>query len=401
MNSNMRWSRRAFLQGVGYTSAFELLNRSIPHKKTEIPSLEFGYVASAGNRVATADGYSDSGIHVFEVRGDDWKWKQSLPSRLPASLALHPNRHVLYVANEIDEYEGLPRGTVEAYKINADEGTLAVMNRQPLSLSGVSPRHIAVSPDGNYLVAAIHGGGAYNVLPIGPDGVVGRVTQILKEVGAGTHPVNHTSAHPHTVVFDAKGQHLLATDEGCDRVSVFAFQDGELTRTALTSCRPASGPGHIAIHPSGRFFYVSNTLDGSIDCYHRDARVAEIKEARRASSSSTDASREGHHLTVSASGNILYATSASQGICVWKIDPVTGKLSLKQQCPVENRSLLSLGLTSDSRRAFAIDGQQEEILSIPVNAESGELGTASAVAKIAVPRCMVMRSGMVSSKLST
>ncbi len=325
------------------------------------------------------------------MRDNRWDWIQSLPSRSPVSLALHPSRRLLYAANEIDEYEGLPRGTVEAYKINASDGTLTLINRQPLSLSGVNPRHITVSPDGNYLVAAIHGGGAYNVLPIHADGTVGRVTQILKEVGAGSHPLHQASAHPHTVAFDASGERLLATDEGCDRVSIFTFQNGELARAARTLCRPASGPSHLVIHPSGRFFYVSNTFDGSIDCYHWDRCEAPVNKVQQVLTASTNTSPGGHHLTLSTSGRVLYTASAGEGISVWKIDPMTGKLDFVQRLSLKDRSLLSLSLSSDGERIFAIDRCQGEVLSIPVLSSTGEVGIPLAAAKIIAPRDLVVR----------
>ena len=88
-------------------------------------------------------------------------------SAAPSSLALDASERFLYAVNEVDEYEGLPSGTVEAYAIDAADGTLTFVNRQSLSLSATAPRHAAVSPDGRSLVVAVHGGGAYNVLPLG------------------------------------------------------------------------------------------------------------------------------------------------------------------------------------------------------------------------------------------
>jgi 6-phosphogluconolactonase (cycloisomerase 2 family) len=371
---NTRRSRRAFLQGIGYTAAFSVLSKSIPAQTAlaSAPPLAYAYVASAGSE-----------IHVFEVRGDDWMCKQSIPSRSPASLAFHPVQRVLYVANEISEYEWLPRGTVEAYRMDASDGTLALINRQQLSLSGIRPRHLAVSPDGKYLVVAIHGGGAYNVLPIESDGTVGRVIQIFKEVGTGPHPIYQASAHPHTVVFDPAGQHVLTTDEGCGRISIFTFRNGKMERTAQILHRPECGPGHLAMHPSGRFFYVSNRLDSSIACYRWDTHKAVTSE-------SMTPTAEIHRLLVSLSGDVLYAASA-EGISLWQIDPGGGKLSFRQQWNPKNRSLVSLSLSSDGQRLFAIDSQQHEVISVPVQGESGDLGTASAVTKITSPMALVMK----------
>ena len=378
MRRDTLWSRRAFLQGIGYTSGIGLLHKIAPVSK--IPGTTRSDVAPKNGfaYVGSADGVGTSGIHVFEIRGDQWKWKQSIPSCSPVSLLLHPNQQSLYVVNEVDEHEGLPRGTVEAYRIDAHDGSLALMNRQPLSLSGIKPRHTAVSPDGNYLVVAIHGGGAYNVLPLAHDGAVQRVSQIMKEVGAGTHPHYQASAHPHTVAFDATGQYLLATDEGCDRINLFTFQNGRMMRTRQTLSQPASGPGHLATHPSGNFFYVSNTLDRSIDCY-RCANEAEIRHEQRIATHSKTASGETQQIVIPSSGRNLYAAS-DEGISVWEIDPITGKLSAIQQWRIKNRSLRALILSSDHQHLLVADSSQHELLSVPIHAESGKLGAPSIVA---------------------
>jgi 6-phosphogluconolactonase len=382
MRRDTPWSRRAFLQGIGYTSGIGLLHKITPVNKIPgaahsgmAPKTGFAYVGSA-------DEVGTSGIHILEIRGDHWKWKQSIPSRSPVSLLLHPNQQSLYVVNEVDEHEGLPRGTVEAYRIDAHDGSLALMNRQPLSLSGIKPKHAAVSPDGNYLIVAIHGGGAYNVLPLAPDGSVQRVSQILKEIGGGTHPVYQASAHPHTVAFNATGQYLLATDAGCDRINLFTFQNGRMMRIGQTLSQPVSGPGHLAMHPSGKFFYVSNMLDGSIDCY-RCANEKEMHREQRIAIHTKTAAREAQHIVISSSGRNLYAAS-DECILVWEIDPITGKLSAFQQRSMTNRSLRTLILSPDHEHLLAADSSRHELLSIPVHAESGKLGAASIVAN-AIP----------------
>ena len=45
-------------------------------------------------------------------------------SATPSSLVLDAGERFLYAVNEVDEYEGLPSGTVEAYAIDAIDGSL-------------------------------------------------------------------------------------------------------------------------------------------------------------------------------------------------------------------------------------------------------------------------------------
>jgi 6-phosphogluconolactonase len=389
MNRDMRWSRRAFLQGIGCASAASALckvvrsNDLLSSRSEETLPKGFAYVGSINDAGAT-------GIHVFEICGDYWNCRQSVPSQSPISLALHPSQRYLYAANDVDEHERLPRGTVEAYEI-ADNGNLTLINRQPLSLSGTRPRHIAISPDGKNLVVAIHGGGAYNVLPIAHDGSVGRLAQILKDVGAGSHPYYQKSAHPHTVAFDKTGQHVLATDEGCDRLSVFTFQNGRMMRTQQIHSRSGSGLGHFALHPGGNFLYLSNTVDGSIDCYCWLANRREVKYERRVATNLKSTPWEANQLIISESGRSLFVVSGHESILVWEINPETGELSLRQQWSVKNSSLQILTISPDKRRLLVADSRQHILLSIPIHAEIGELGVARAVAKIGMARTLIVK----------
>lgn len=391
MKRDTQWSRRTFLQGIGYTSALAVLRNVNPRIKASVGPCFAATTAVGYAYVTSAEKGSDgSAIHVFEVRDDLWQWKQSIPSRSPAALTLHSDRQVLYVANEVDEHEGLPRGTVEAYRIKANNGTLTLINRQPLSLSGVKPRHLAVSSDGKYLVTTIHGGGAYNILSIEPGGCIGRVTQILKEVGIGPDPIYQASAHPHTVLFDPTGQRFFATDEGCDRINVFVLKNGTLRRTARTCSLPLTGPGPIAMHPSGDLFYVANTLDGSIDRYRWRVDAEEMKHEQRIVENSKAMTRQTRNLAFSSSGRVLYATS-NENISAWKVDPITGQLSLIQRQTLKNSSLSALVLSSDTQRLYVADRRQHKLLSIPLHAESGGLGAAFPVAEVAAPTNLIMK----------
>jgi 6-phosphogluconolactonase len=249
---------------------------------------------------------------------------------------------------------------------------------------------MAVSPDGGYLVAAIHGGGAYNILPISADGSIGPVSQILKEIGNGTHPLYQASAHPHSILFDPTGRYLLGTDEGCDRINCFAFENGGITRTTQALSRPVSGPGHLAMHPSSRFFYAANTLDGSIDCYRCSAGAHEMHHEQRVTTNKKTEQQEEQQLVISSSGRVLYAASRDN-ISVWEIDSRTGELSFMQRWVQMNRRLRALMLSPDDRRLLVADEDQNELLSVSVDMERGKLGEALPMARIAGLRSLAVK----------
>jgi 6-phosphogluconolactonase len=289
------WTRREFLRGAAGVVALKKFPQAMGAPR-------FAYV-----------GCGDDSLGVFRLHGELWTQIQRVPSRAPACVLLSPEQQTLYVANEVDEHEGLPRGTVEAFHIHPGDGRLTLLSRRALSLSATRPRHMAVSPDGKLLAVAAYGGGIYNLLAIKEDGSVGQVSAIFKDAGCGLHTQLQASAHPHTLFFDADGRHLLSSDFGSDRLSMFALEGGGLRRRMQRSTGEGSGPGDCVLHPSGSFVYAWHGLEGALVCYRfEDGTVGE--EVQRVPLSAGG-------LAMHPSGRMLYTTQGA-----WRIDG-SGRLS--------------------------------------------------------------------------
>lgn len=382
MKTNSRWSRRAFLQGAGCVSSLGILKGLGVAQQRQPKSMPagFAYIGSV----------ADSKIHVFQMKGSRWDLRQTIDSQAPSFLAIHPNRQFLYAVNEVAEYRGLPRGTIEAYKIDAADGSLSIINRQSLSLSGTEPRHLAISPDGATMVVAIYGGGAYNVLPIAVDGSVGRPVDILKEVGSGRHPEYQRSAHPHSVLFDESGKYAFSTDQGCNRLNVFALQDGRLVRKH--QMQTGAGPGHMAMH--GSKLYMLNALHGSITTYFlsSSAKVT-ASDSYNAKAPSITPGREWSRgsLVVSPSGNFLYSAH-TDGLAAWKIDPASGLVShARTWDDASFQSLRSLMAVPSPQGLIALDHDHDRAIFMEIDAGSGEPGEIMTLADVAKPASLVMK----------
>jgi 6-phosphogluconolactonase len=199
-------------------------------------------------------------IEVYRRQGAHSAKVQTVMSANPSFLALDRVRQRLFAVNEIGEFEGLPRGSVESYTVSPGTGLLTLISREPLSLSATRPRSLAISPDGRFMVVAVYGGGAHNVLPVGVDGQIGRVTQVLKEIGCGPDPKMQATAHPHSVVFHPSGKFVVATDFGCDRINVFSFRAGRMTKIKQIGAPAGSGPAEVHLDDRGLEAVVQHRL---------------------------------------------------------------------------------------------------------------------------------------------
>jgi 6-phosphogluconolactonase (cycloisomerase 2 family) len=393
MKSRTFLSRRAFVQRVGCTTAATGLSTFAPWLSAiaQPPSTQssprFAYVGST------------QGIHVFAIEAEHWLLIQTIANATPSSLALHPRQSFLYATHDVDTYRGLPTGAVEAYAIDPHTGRLTSLNQQPLSLSATRPSHLAISPDGHHLAVAIYGGGAYNLLPIHEDGSLQRVSAILKETGSGPHPQQDAS-HPHTVAFDPTGNYLLGTDLGSDRLNVFTITEGKLARTNQSPQSPGSGPGNIALHPSGNLLYIANELDASISAFRYNPLTGETSQPQHRTSTLPEdfhSQKSATTLLPHPSGKFLYTANRrrqsthplADSLIAWSISPNTGALSSIQRITENLRFPQAATITPDGAYLFILN-HDSGVLQFTIDAAEGTLSNPIQTANIHAPRSLAL-----------
>jgi 6-phosphogluconolactonase len=351
------WTRREFLRGAAGVVALKGLPQAMG-------TTRFAYV-----------GCGDDSLRVFRLRGKLWTQIQRVPSRAPACVLLSPAQETLYVANEVDEHEGLPRGTVEAFHIHPGDGRLTLLSRTALSLSATRPRHMAVSPDGKLLAVAAYGGGIYNLIAIAGEGSLGQVSSILKEAGSGQHAQLQASAHPHTLLFDAGGRHLLSSDFGSDRLNVFALEDGGLRRSMQRSTGEGTGPGDCVLHPSG-FVYTWHGLEGALVCYRFEGGTVS-EEVQRVPLSAGG-------LALHPSGRMIYTAQGP-----WRIDARSGRLG---RLGTWSSGANQIVATPDGKSVYFVDGARGSIDQSAADSGTGEVHFRTNAAVVDKPNSIALKT---------
>jgi 6-phosphogluconolactonase len=352
--------RRRFVQMMGSTLFLSAVGNRLSWA-TSSTAARFAYIGS------------EHEIHVYAITTDgSFVKQQAIASAHPTAMAIRNGN--LYVANGISEYDNLPRGSVEAYAIDAASGKLKLKNRVPLSLSATIPRDLAVAPDGRSVVVAVHGGGAYNLLPLFEDGRLGRVSAILKETGSGPHALQ-TSAHPSVVMFDRAGR-LLAADLGSDRLNVLSLRDNELTVSNRREVAAGSGPSDMVLHSPGKRLYVAHALNGSVSSFAYDGTLGRILDRKQTVQT---LACETVALAMHPSGETLYS-SHGDGVSVWKID---ANGYLKDLPGVEGVPTNKLYVLPDGNCLLALSN--DAVLRMKIDTATGKLATPVKVASLSKP----------------
>ena len=280
------------------------------------------YIGSQPGEADTRDGDGPEpepvGIPVFRAGGDGGLEPLDAPSvgtaavAAPSFLAAHPRLPVLYAVSTVDD------GAVVALSIGPG-GWLRERSRQPSG--GSQPIHLAVSGDARHLLCANWGSGEVAVLPLGADGALAAPTDVVAHGKRYAHHVSLIGAEV-TVV------HL-----GANALYGYRLEPpGRLRRAWVAPARPAAGPRHLAMHPSGRR-YVADELSSTLSTYVPDPATGGLRLVHSRKATLVDpvganhlseiaVSPDGRFVYVASRGNDTISTFAAEGEVPVPVDEV-------------------------------------------------------------------------------
>ena len=346
----------------------------------------FAYVGSRTTRERNARG---DGISVFrcdsatgaleldQVHGDLVN---------PSFLALNKAGDRLYaVHGDCEE--------ISSFVVNQSTGRIEFLNCQ--STQGKNPVHLALDPTERFVVVSNHITSSLAVLEIQTNGAIGALTQLIKLEGEpGPHRKEQPFPKPHFNPFDPSGQFVVVPDKGLDKTFVFRFEAGQLRPAGFpaASGREASGPRHLAFHPSQPWAYIANELDSTVTACWFDSRSGELKPVQIISGLAdtfVENSRSSE-IEVDLAGRTLYVSNRGEDtIGVFKIDQSNGRLTLIQSQPSAGKTPRFFVLSKDGRWLYALNEESDSIVVLAVDPDSGKLRPTERKYQCGSPVCMV------------
>jgi 6-phosphogluconolactonase len=232
------------------------------------------------------------------------------------------------------------------------QGALRKLNQVTLEDPVFGATHLAVHPAGRWLAVAHFLSGHVSVHPLADgDGTVGPAVE-----------VKETGREAHQAVFTADGRFLFVPCRAGDVVCQFAIDasTGKLTPNDpfLVRATPGAGPRHMAIHPSQRFAFLLNELDGTLTSYRLDPQRGLLSEPETVSNVPPGfTERAAAHVEVHPGGRFVYASNRQHNsIAVWSFDP--------DQRLLQSRGHETAGGRIRAPRDFTLDRDGELLLSV-------------------------------------
>jgi len=176
-------------------------------------------------------------------------------------LQISPDRRYLYVACELEEFQGKPTGSVASFALN--NGKLSPISN--VAAQGKGTCHLTTDHTGHVVICANYSGGsAASFLSTG-----GKLSQaVWSEHYTGTGPVRdrQEAAHAHFACVSPDNRIVTINDLGADKIRIYKLDaaTGKLTPAGAFEGRPGAGPRTLHYHPNGKIAYCVNELNSSV-----------------------------------------------------------------------------------------------------------------------------------------
>jgi len=133
-------------------------------------------------------------------------------------LAIAPGGRFVYSVNET---HGTEPGGVSAFSFDKATGKLTFIDKQ--ASGGADPCYISVDAARKWALVANYSGGNLSALPIGADGSLHPLTELIQHTGTGPVKDRQEKAHVHSTILSPDQRYLVVADLGMDQLSVLRF----------------------------------------------------------------------------------------------------------------------------------------------------------------------------------
>jgi 6-phosphogluconolactonase len=361
------------------------------------PSRPPGAAAKTRVYISTCSEHGPDGIYLAELDPVSGELRLvGLVAGLDKAsfLALHPNHRYLYSTGEVDGSRDSTRGAVAAFKIDATNGKLTRLNHQSSTADG--PHYLSLDRAGKCAFVANYHGGGIASLPIDAEGKLEPAASTILHHGSSVNIKRQAGPHPHGIDVDLTNRFVFVPDLGSDRVVAYRFdgEKGVLTpnHAGELTASPGAGPRHIAFHPNGKWAYVINELDSTLNALRYDSKAGVL--ARIETVSTLPAGNKEENITgevvIHPNGKLLYASNRGHdSIAAFAIDEATGRLTPIGYYPAGGRAPRNFNIDPSGRLILSANLDSDSITVLRIDPATGKLSPTSHAIKVIQPYCIV------------
>ena len=304
----------------------------------------------------------------------------------PSWVVVHPSGKYAYAANEAGK-----ASTVSAFAVDAKSGKLTQLNQMPAL--GEDPCHLSFDKTGKYLFVANYSSGTIAVFPILADGRLGEHTAVMKDQGAtGPNKDRQEAPHAHWIETSPDNRFALVADLGLDEVLVYKFDatNGTLTpnEPEFAKLKAGSGPRHAAFYLNGKSVFAVSELSSTATSFAYEGKKGTLKEIGTASTLPPGFSGRNDvaEVAVHPNGKFLYVSNrGNDSIAIFSIDPGSRTLAPVGEIPTGGKEPRHFAIDPSGKFLLAENQHSNNIVVFKIDAATGGLTPTGQVVDVPSP----------------
>ncbi|MEO8770134.1 MAG: lactonase family protein [Ferruginibacter sp.] len=264
--------------------------------------------------IGTYTNGKSKGIYVYDFNSSNGKavLLDSAITSNPSYLAFSADNKFLYAVNELGATKG--SGMVSAFSLQDKHPLLKKINQQPTG--GDDPCYISIDKTGRWLVAGNYSGGNFSIFPIDKNnGSIVTSVNTINHQGKSIDTARQTKPHIHCTVFSPDNKYLLVADLGIDKIVSYHFDEltGKVRAAEKnTSVQPGAGPRHLTFHPNGKYIYLTEEMAGNVSVFSYDEGQLSFLQTINALAEPFHGKISAADIHISPDGKFLYSSNRGE-----------------------------------------------------------------------------------------
>ena len=306
----------------------------------------------------------------------------------PSLLTIHPNGKSLYAVGEV-----AGAGAVCAFAIDPDTHALKLLNQQPSK--GVGPCHVSIDYTGKCLLVANYGSGSAAVIPVQADGKLAKPTSVVQHEGSSVNRQRQEGPHAHSINVSLDNRFAFVADLGIDKIMIYKLDPAKGTIIAnkppFANVKPGAGPRHFAFHPSGKFAYVINELDGTITVFSYTSASGVLTAIQTVTT--LPEGFQGNNLCaeirVHPGGNFLYGSNRGHdSIAVYQVNPAKGTLTFVEHETAAIKTPRNFNIDPTGKFCLVANQGKDSVVVFRIDLQTGALEPMRHTISVGRPVCV-------------
>jgi len=347
--------------------------------------------------VGTQTSGASKGIYAYTFDAATGDLKQiglAAEADNPTFLALSPKGDMLFVANELDHYEGKDSGAVSSYTLDRKAAKLTKVSE--VSAIGTGTCHVSVDHTGRSVFAANYDSGSAASFLVSDDGHLSPAVSFEQYTGHGPNHEHQASPHAHRVTVSPDNRFLLVNDLGLDEIHIYHLDaaTAKLTPNDPPAWKSTAGAGPRALkfHPNGKWAYCVTEMLSTVAALRWDSKHGTLETTQEISLKPEGFQSEtaGCDIVLDPHGHFAYVADRFDDIIVtFAISPKDGKLTLLSRTPCGGKVPRHLALDPTGRWLLVANQVSDTISVLARDPRSGQLTPSTKTFPLAKPQCLV------------